>query len=58
MFGSLKCRTSDRLLEVNVSGFSDALRKEIQDNIEEWTATVSVPQSSRLSPTRSAAVAE
>lgn len=36
-FGSLKCRTSDRLLAVNVSGFSDALRKEIWDNMEEWT---------------------
>ena len=37
MFGSLKCRTSDHLLAVNVSGFSDALRREIWENIEEWT---------------------
>ena len=37
MFGSLKCRTCDHLLEVNVSGFSDALRREIWENIDEWT---------------------
>lgn len=37
MFGSLQCRTCDHLLEVNVSGFSDALRREIWENIDEWT---------------------
>lgn len=31
-FGSMKCQTSDGLLEVNVSGFSDAQRKYIYEN--------------------------
>lgn len=36
-FGSLRCVTSDRGLEVNVSGFTDDDRREIYDNFEaEW----------------------
>lgn len=37
LFGSLKCRTSDHLLSVNVSGFTDAMRKDIHENMERWT---------------------
>lgn len=36
-FGSLKCRTSDGKLAVNVSGFTDDKRKEIFDDIDNWT---------------------
>lgn len=33
-FGSLTCGSSDGLLEVNVSGFTDAMRSSIWDNID------------------------
>lgn len=38
LFGSLCCRSADDLLRVNVSGFTDAMRKHIWENIDEWTA--------------------
>ena len=34
MIGSLICATSDRLVEVSISGFSDELRQWITDNID------------------------
>ncbi len=35
-FGSLECASSDGKLRVNVSGFTDAFRREIWSNINEW----------------------
>lgn len=34
LFGSLQCETSDELLEVNVTGFSDDLRAELFEDID------------------------
>lgn len=34
-FGSITCRTSDGLLEVNVSGMTDAMRKDIHERREQ-----------------------
>lgn len=39
-FGSLLCRTSDGQLEVNVSGFSDAMRALINTNREDWKGSI------------------
>lgn len=39
-FGSLICRTSDGLLEVCVSGFSDKLRLEIHNNRDSWLDSI------------------
>lgn len=40
-FGSLKCRSKCGMLEVNVgSGFSDELRKDINDNRDDWTGAI------------------
>ncbi|OAD82845.1 hypothetical protein ATN89_17325 [Comamonas thiooxydans] len=39
-FGSLKCKSSDGLLLVDVSGFTDALRAEIHNSREEWTGAI------------------
>lgn len=38
--GSLICATSDRLLEVGISGFSDSLRDEITENIQAWIGRI------------------
>lgn len=38
--GSLICASADRKVEVSISGFSDALRKEITLNINEWIGRV------------------
>lgn len=40
LFGSLICRSSDGLLEVNVSGFSDALRLIIHNDREDWMGAI------------------
>lgn len=40
-FGSLMCRTSDHMLEVNVgTGFSDELRREINEHREDWLGAI------------------
>lgn len=39
-FGSITCRTSDGLLEVNVSGMNDATRKKISDNRAEYVGKI------------------
>lgn len=39
-FGSLQLASSDRLLRVNCSGFSDALRLEIHENRERWLGVI------------------
>lgn len=39
-FGSLICQTSDGLLEVSVSGFTDALRLEIHKNRDNWLGSI------------------
>jgi DNA ligase-1 len=38
--GSLVCASSDRMLEVSISGFSDELRDEITANIQEWMGRI------------------
>lgn len=40
LFGSLTCRSSDGLLQVNVSGFTDAKRLEIHNNREGWLGKI------------------
>lgn len=47
-FGSLTCATSDRKLEVNVSGLPDALRKEIFDNWDEWVGKIITVRSNEI----------
>lgn len=39
-FGSLICRSDDDLLEVSVSGLTDAKRQEIWDSSDEWIGKV------------------
>jgi len=39
-FGSILCSTSDRLLEVSVSGFSDAMRVDINNKRESLLGTI------------------
>lgn len=39
-FGSLILRSSDGLLQVNCSGFTDALRLEIHNNREDWLGSI------------------
>jgi DNA ligase-1 len=38
--GSLVCATSDRKVEVSISGFSDELREEITNNINDWIGKI------------------
>jgi DNA ligase-1 len=38
--GSLVCASSDRMLEVSISGFSDDLRDEITANINDWIGRI------------------
>jgi ATP-dependent DNA ligase len=38
--GSLVCASSDREIEVNISGFDDALRQEIFENIDDWIGKI------------------
>lgn len=53
-FGSLLCRTSDGQLEVNVSGFTDALRAEIHANRVHWKgAIITVMSNSIMEPSPS-----
>lgn len=40
MVGSLICASSDRLVEVSISGFSDDLRKWITDNFDKINGTI------------------
>ena len=40
MVGSLICATSDRLVEVSISGFSDDLRAEITRDIQSWISSI------------------
>jgi DNA ligase-1 len=48
-FGSLMCRTSDSLLEVNVgTGFSDELRREINEAREEWIGAIITVKSNEI----------
>lgn len=54
LFGSLICESEDGLLEVAVSGFKDAHRKEIFENFEsEWRdAIISVDSNMIMKPSR------
>jgi DNA ligase-1 len=48
-FGSLRCKTSDGLLKVNVgSGFSDAQRQEINENREDWVGAIITVKSNEI----------
>lgn len=48
-FGSLKCRTKDHLLKVNVgSGFSDELRAEINSNRFDWIGAIITVKSNEI----------
>lgn len=38
--GSLICASADRLVEVSISGFTDELRQEIFDNIDDWVGRI------------------
>lgn len=40
MVGSLVCASSDRLVEVAISGFSDELRAEITRDIDSWVGSI------------------
>lgn len=40
LYGSILCRSGDGLLEVNFSGFKDAVRKEISNNREQLIGTI------------------
>ena len=40
MVGSLQCASSDRIVDVNISGFPDKLRKEITNTIDELIGTI------------------
>ena len=40
MVGSIICTSADRLVEVSISGLSDALRKEITDNAASWIGRI------------------
>lgn len=52
LFGSIVCQTSDGLLEVSVSGFSDELRKEIFLNTTNlWGTIITVKGNSIMPPT-------
>lgn len=53
LFGSLICESSDGLLEVAVSGFTDSHRKELFDNIDSYIGTVmSVDSNMIMEPSR------
>lgn len=40
MIGSIICTSSDRKVEVSISGLTDALRKEITDNANDWIGRI------------------
>jgi len=50
LFGSITCRTSDQLLEVNVSGFSDELRNDIFNRKDELYGTIMAVRSNNIMP--------
>lgn len=53
-FGALKCQSSCGQLKVNVSGFTDAMRKEIHENRDDWCgAIITVRANSILKPSES-----
>lgn len=54
LFGALVCESEDGLLEVGVSGFTDAKRKEIFDNFEtDWKDSIITVESNMiLEPSR------
>ena len=49
-FGSVNCQTSDGLLEVNVSGFSDEMRLEIFNNFANLNDTIMAVTSNSIMP--------
>lgn len=50
LFGSITCRSSDELLEVNASGFSDDLRKDIFARKDELYGTIVTIKSNNIMP--------
>lgn len=50
LFGSIICQTSDGLLEVAISGFSDELRKEIYDTREGKLGSIVTVKSNGIMP--------
>jgi DNA ligase-1 len=40
LIGSLVCQSADGGVEVSISGFSDALRQEITDDIDDWIGCI------------------
>lgn len=53
LFGSLICESSDGLLEVAVSGFTDSHRKEIFESIDSYIGTImSVDSNMIMAPSR------
>jgi DNA ligase-1 len=53
LFGSLICESSDGLLEVAVSGFTDSHRKEIFESIDSYIGTImSVDSNMIMEPSR------
>lgn len=49
-FGSVNCQTSDGLLEVNVSGFSDDMRQWIFDNFAKLQDTIMAVKGNSIMP--------
>jgi DNA ligase-1 len=53
-FGSIMCQSSDGLLEVNISGLTDKLRKDIHDRRDELLSTIiTVTANSIMKPSKS-----
>ena len=50
LFGSITCRSSDGLLEVNASGFSDNLRESIFDCKDKLYGTIMTVKSNNIMP--------
>ena len=50
LFGSIACQSSDGLLEVNISGFSDELRQEIYNTRDEKLGTIVTVTSNSIMP--------
>lgn len=48
LFGALICQSEDGFLEVGVSGFTDAMRKEIFENMNDWVGSVITVESNMV----------
>jgi DNA ligase-1 len=49
-FGSIVCQTSDGLLEVNISGFTDDVRLEVHNNRDQLLGTIVTVKGNSIMP--------